>query len=113
MFDRLSKYGSTPTRCRQGTMHQSKLESRRCDELHILQGGNEISDLKAHPQPRYRLEVNGTHICDVQPDFEYLDRDGKLVTEDAKGVFTEVARIKYKLFEALFGRPIQLVRKVR
>jgi hypothetical protein len=94
-------------------MHQSKLEARRCDELSILATAGEISDLKAHPQPTYRLDVNGRHITNYRGDFEYLDRDGNLVTEDTKGVRTDAYKIKAELFAALYGREIVEVRRAR
>lgn len=108
--DKHTKYGNTPIRCREGMMHQSKAEARRCDELHILQAGGEISDLVAHPQPSYSLVVNGTKIATYRGDFEYSDRDGNTVTEDVKGMRTEVYALKARLFAALYGREIQEVR---
>lgn len=109
-LDQHTKFGNTPQRCRANILHHSKLEARRCDELAILELAGEISGLQAHPQPQYSLDVNGVHICDVRPDFEYVDRDGNLITEDTKGVQTEVSKLKFRLFEALHGRPIQIVR---
>ena len=111
-FDRHRTYGNTPTECRQGKLHQSKLEARRCDELHVLELAGEISGLKAHPQPVYRLEVNGRLIASYIGDFEYLDR-GNRITEDTKGVRTYVFRLKAELFAALYGREIVEVRRVR
>lgn len=110
-FARHAKYGNTPTQCRQGNRHQSKLEARRCDELHLLQLAHEIRDLVAHPQPVYRLEVNDRLIATYRGDFEYRDRDGNLVTEDAKGVRTYVFRLKAELFRAIYGREIVEVRR--
>ena len=109
-LDRHTKFGNTPMRCRLNQFHQSKAEARHCDELHILQAAGEISDLKAHPQPVYPLEVNGRKVTSYRGDFEYLDRDGTLVTEDVKGVRTEVYQLKAKLFAALLGREIREVR---
>jgi hypothetical protein len=105
--------GNTPIRCRQNVMHQSKLEARRCDELHILAAAGDITELKAHPQPIYRLDVNGRHVATYRGDFEYLDRDGQLVTEDTKGFRTDTYKIKAELFAALFGREILETRRAR
>ena len=107
----IMKYRNTLTECRVGIVHHSKLEAGRCNELHILKATGQISQLRAHPQPSYRLEVNGHLICKVRPDFEYVNRDGVLITEDAKGMMTGVAKLKYALFEAIYGRPIHLVRR--
>src|SRR3989304_3099495 len=107
------KFRNSPTRCRDGVMHQSQLESRRCDELHLMEAGGLIRDLEAHPQPRYKLDVNEVHICDYLADFRYFDVDrGEEVVEDTKGFMTDVARMKLKLMEAIHGVAVQLVRKV-
>jgi hypothetical protein len=108
-LDRHTKYGNTPIRCHQNVMHHSKAEARRCDELHILQQAGEIGDLRAHPQPVYPLIVAGETVCKYVGDFEYTDRDGKTVTEDVKGMRTEVYGLKAKLFRALYGREISEV----
>lgn len=112
-FARHTKYGNVATCCRQGNPHASKLEARRCDELHLLQLAHEIRDLVAHPQPVYRLEVNGRLIARYIGDFEYLDRNGNRITEDTKGVRTDVFRLKAELFRAIYGREIVEVRRVR
>lgn len=113
-LDRHTKYGNTPTRCAQGQFHHSKVEARRCDELHILQAGGEISKLQAHPQPVYRLTgANGGEVCKYLGDFEYQDRDGNTVTEDVKGMRTDVFSLKAKLFADQYGREIVEVRKAR
>jgi len=105
--------GAKPLRCSQGIMHQSTLEARRCTELHLMQLGNLIRDLEAHPQPRYRLDVNGVHVCDYLADFRYFDNDRQeVVVEDTKGWLTEVARLKLKLVAAVHGVNVELVRKV-
>lgn len=110
--NRDSKWGNKPNRCSEGIMHQSTLEAGQCSVLHALQSAGLVSELKAHPQPRYRLTVNDVHICDVMPDFEFVwTETGALRTLDAKGVMTDTARIKYRLFEALYGREIELVRR--
>ena len=105
-LDQHTKFGNTPQRCYQNFLHHSKLEARRCDELGLLERAGEISGLIAHPQPGYDFTVNGKDICRYVADFEYVDRDGNVVTEDTKGFRTEVYKLKAKLFEALYGRPI-------
>ena len=108
-----TKMGNTPTRCRVNVMHQSKLEAYRCDELAIQEAAGDITNLKAHPQPVYHLEVNGVRVATYRGDFEYVDRDGVLVTEDTKGFRTEVYQLKAALFAAIFGREILETRRVR
>ncbi len=107
-----SKFSNRPLRCREGIMHQSTSEARRCDELHLMQQGGLISGLVAHPQKRYRLDVNDQHICDYLADFAYYDKERQMtVVEDVKGFQTEVSRLKLKLMAAIYGIDVELVRK--
>jgi len=107
-----SKYNARPTRCRQGLMHHSAMEAKRCNELHLMQEGGLISDLEAHPQPRYRLDVEGVHICDYMADFAYYDiEQDRPVVEDVKGHATEVYRLKKKLMLACHGIAVDEVRR--
>lgn len=111
--NRLTKFGNRPARCSQGVMHQSTAESRRCTELHALQSAGLISDLKAHPQERFDLSVNGKHVCFYLADFVYFDDNGKQIVEDVKGFRKADYILKAKLFEAVFGFPITEVRTRR
>jgi hypothetical protein len=106
---RRSKFNSRPLACRQGVIHQSTLEARRCDELHLMQTGGLIKDLRAHPQVRFRLD--GHHICDYLADFCYFDNERNAeVVEDTKGIITDVCRMKLKLMAAVHGVDVELVR---
>ncbi len=110
MIQRRAKYGNRPLRCHQGQMHQSTLEARRCDELHLMQGAGLVRDLRT--QELFRLEVNGIHVCSYIADFVYFDNErGAQVVEDTKGVVTETFRLKAKLMEAVHGITVQLVRR--
>ena len=108
---RRSKFNNRPLRCRQNVMHQSTGEARRCDELHLMQQGGLIRDLEAHPQVRFRLDVDGHHICDYLADFVYYDNERKeRVVEDVKGFQTEISKFKLKLMAAIHGVNVELVR---
>ena len=109
---RRSKFNARPLACRQGVIHQSTLEARRCDELHLMQQGGLIKDLRAHPQVRFRLDVDGHHICDYMADFCYYDNERQTeVVEDTKGMITDVCRMKMKLMAAVHGVDVELVRQ--
>lgn len=109
-----SKYNARPTRCRQGVMHHSGMESRRCDELHLMERGGLIRELEAHPQPKLRLDVNGVHIADYIADFAYADAEtGERVVEDVKGHATAEYKIKARLVLAVHGIEVREVRRVR
>lgn len=106
-----NKYSASPTRCSQGIMHQSRAESRRCTELHLMQAGGLIRELQAHPQKRYSLDVNSQHVCDYLADFFYYDVErGQDVVEDVKGFQTEISKLKLKLMEACHGIAVEIVR---
>ena len=109
-----NKYSASPLRCQQGVMHQSTSEARRCDELHLMQAGGLICDLEAHPQVRFRLDVDGHHICDYLADFVYFDNERQeRVVEDVKGFQTEVSKFKLKLMAAVHGVNVELVRNAK
>jgi Protein of unknown function (DUF1064) len=111
---RRNKYSSRPNRCSEGIMHQSTSEARRCSELHLMQKGGMIRDLKAHPQVRFRLDVDGHHICDYLADFVYFDNErGEKVVEDVKGFQTEISKFKLKLMAAIHGVNVEIVRSSR
>ena len=98
-----SKYKNKPTRCRSGVLHASKREAFRCDQLSMLERAGVVSGLRAHPQPRYELEINGVKLGRYVADFEYT-QDGRRVVEDSKGgVKTPVYRLKKLLMKACLG----------
>jgi hypothetical protein len=104
--------GAIATRCAQGAMHQSRLEARRCTELTLMERGGLIRDLKAHPQERYRLDVNGVHVCDYMADFVYFDIERNCeVVEDTKGWQTDISKFKLRLMLGVHGISVELVRR--
>lgn len=95
----MSKYGNVPTQI-DGHVFHSKLEARRYQELKALQVGGLISELEL--QPRFNIEINGVHICRYFADFRYYDNERKeTVVEDAKGMRTEVYKLKARLMKAI------------
>ncbi len=103
------KYGSKRTwseLCQR--MFDSKLEARRGEELALLKRAGEIAD----------LEYQVTMVLSVEPsvrvvlDFRY--RDPPLapwfVYEDAKGVLTAEARVKYAWLKQKYGIEVVLWR---
>lgn len=96
----MTKYKSRRTPCNQGHTHASKKEAKRCDDLHLLQRGGEISGLEI--QRPYTITVNGQKITRYIADFVYTDR-GAFVVEDTKGFKTPEYKLKAKLMSAVFG----------
>jgi hypothetical protein len=89
-----------------GHLFPSKHEAERYQELRYRERAGEIGELRL--QFRFPLEVNGVLICHWVADFTYTE-GGQLVVEDAKGMRTEVYRLKRKMFEAQYQLVIREV----
>ncbi len=81
--------------------HASQREMRRCAELQYRVMAGEIRDLTQ--QPRYPMIVNGVKVCTYIADFRYIDSQGRLWVEDAKGFLTPEYKLKKKLMKAVHG----------
>jgi hypothetical protein len=99
-YFRRTKYHNKSCRCRAGHYHQSVLEANYCDQLALLVKAGEI--LSYEGQVRYEFNVGGVHICDHLVDFVVKTKEGKDEVHEVKGFQTDVWRIKYKLFKALY-----------
>lgn len=98
---RLSKFGAVRTEV-DGITFASKREATRYSALKLLQRAGQITELTL--QPRFKLDVNGVHICTYVGDFQYRSvKSGRLVCEDAKGVETPVFKLKRLLMRAIHG----------
>jgi hypothetical protein len=101
------KWGVAKPEWVDGIRFASKSEGRRYRELKLRERAGDLTDLEI--QPEYPIEVlnpaNGEAIlCGVyRADFRYLDRSGKSVIEDVKGMRTPIYKLKKKLVEALYG----------
>lgn len=112
-----NKYKNSKCKCNQGHIHDSRKEARRCNELTLLERAGEISNLrqqvkyvlipaqrdkstevytrgkrKGEPKEGKLLEKE----CCYYADFVYA-KNGREVVEDAKGMRTEVYKLKKKL----------------
>jgi hypothetical protein len=83
-----------------GQLFASKQERGRWMDLRLEEKAGAIKDLKR--QVVYPIEVNGLKVCDYIADFQY-ERDGRMVTEDAKGYRTDIFKLKSKLMRAVHG----------
>lgn len=91
----------------EGHMFDSAHERDRYAELRLLERAGQITELKL--QPVFELipaiRENGKVVqraITYKADFSYM-QNGNLVVEDAKGVKTEVYKLKKKLMRALLG----------
>ena len=95
-----SKYLNKKTEC-DGVVFDSKHEAARYKELKLLLSAGEISDLRL--QVPYELmpatKLNGETFRSIKyvADFVYKTKDGLEVVEDAKGMKTDVYKMKKKL----------------
>lgn len=80
--------------------YDSKKEAVRAQELELLQKAGEINNLRHHTV--FDLVVNGVIIGKYESDFDYYNPHAYVV-EDAKGVRTDVYKLKKKLMKAIHG----------
>jgi len=100
IFARRSKFNNRSCRCGQGHIHHSRFEAGYCDQLELLRRAGEIKSYRT--QVRYDLTVFGKRITTHVVDFEVIGNDDRLEVHEAKGMETDIWRIKKKLFEAIF-----------
>jgi hypothetical protein len=99
-FRRRSKFGAIKTKV-DGVMFDSRLESQWYVYLKILGTAGQIKDLEL--QKEFVLAVAGKQICIYIADYFFYDlKLGKSVVGDAKGVKTDVFKLKWKLMQALY-----------
>ena len=97
----MSKYRSIPTVVN-GIRFASRGESRRYQELLLLERARQIEQLAL--QPQFPLIVSGQKIGTYIADFQYVNPlTGEVIVEDFKGIETPVFKLKKKLVKALYG----------
>lgn len=84
-----------------GIPYHSKKEAAYAAELDLRGRAGDIRSWSR--QIRIPLDVNGRHIADYLVDFAVDHKDGSREYIEIKGFETEVWRLKWKLFEALYG----------
>lgn len=91
--------------------YDSKFEAGYAQELEIRKKAKDIRDFAAHV--RTPLVVNDNHVCDYLIDFVIQHNDGTEEYVETKGFATEVWKLKWKLFCALYqddpGKTITLI----
>jgi hypothetical protein len=103
---RRSKYGAIRTTV-DGIMFASKAEARRYGELKLMEKAGKIHSLVL--QPSYKITLHDVLICRVVLDFKYIERGFEII-EDVKGRDLPLSRLKRKLFEAMYGISVKLIR---
>ena len=82
-----------------GFEFDSAAEAKRYGELKLLQRAGVIKALGVHP--KYPLTIRGVTIGVFTADFAYFE-GGRKVCEDVKGVVTEAASLRMRVFAALY-----------
>jgi len=101
------KYGNIPQRV-DGIFFHSKKEARHYKTLKAMQQAGIIRDLET--QPKFKLDIDGTHICNYFADFKYWDNElDREVIVDVKGVKTAVYKLKKKLMLAIHNIEVEEV----
>lgn len=103
---RYSKYNAKKITI-DGHNFPSKREAERYCELKLFLRAKEIKNLEL--QPRFLLQDgfvdkagNEHKKIEYVADFMYIDKCGKTVVEDVKGVLTDVYKLKKKLFLKIY-----------
>ena len=90
-----------------GITFASKHEAKVYCDLKMLERAGEIAFLIWDKKLlRFPIMHNGIHICYYEADFSYFDANYRRVIVDAKGMKTEIYKLKKKLFEADTGLKI-------
>lgn len=92
-----NKYHASKTEL-DGIRFDSRKEAARYRELKLLERAGEIRDLQLQVPFELIPKQEGERACTYVADFVYHMTDtGKMVVEDAKGMRTDVYKIKRKL----------------
>lgn len=110
-LSKANKYGAVRTTV-DGIEFASKAEARHYSRLKLRERAGEITNLQL--QRRFDLIVHGEKVGVYIADFVYEEPEkietGTLQVIDVKGVATPLFKFKAKVFEALYGVPITLVK---
>lgn len=103
-----------------GFVYDSATEMRRGMDLQLLQRAGEISGLER--QVRFPLEFKcgcgaiqvmaGKRVAHYTADFVYTEK-GRRVIEDCKGYADETSKLRIRVFEALYGEKVVIMRKIK
>ena len=103
----MSKYNAKKTTV-DGITFDSKKESKRYQELRLLERSGQIKDLRWQVPYELIPKQKGERACTYYADFIYTE-NGEQVVEDSKGVKTKDYIIKRKLMLQVHGIKIKEV----
>lgn len=93
-----------------GITFDSKLEAWQYRRLQPrVESGELIEMRRQHPWP---LVVNGKLVCTFKSDFDFVIAvTGEHIVQDAKGFQTRESITKHKLYRAVYGVAIEVIRR--
>lgn len=111
-YGKRNKFGAKKTEF-MGMKFDSKWEAERYGQLWKMQENKEIHSLDR--QVRFNIVINGEKICAYIADYTYYkpnkEGEDEFIVEDAKGVETDVFRLKKKLMLAVNKIDVKISKK--
>ena len=102
-----SKYGARKTVTTDGITFDSKLESKRWEQLKLLEAAGMISQLDR----QVKVKLTRANIGYI-PDFVYTE-NGRRISEDIKGFSTDVFLLKKRLWKVYGPGPLRILKSVK
>ena len=101
MYTEFKKWSVAKKQVYNGQRYDSKFEAGHAQELDLLLRAKEIKGYDR--QVNIDLIVNGYLVCQYRIDFIVYHNDGTTEFQECKGLASEVWKLKWKLFEALYS----------
>ncbi len=101
MYYQKTKYSNVRKQTYNGQNYDSGFEAGYAAELDLRVKAKDIKSWER--QVKIPLDVNGYHIANYYIDFIIHHLDGTTEYVETKGLASDVWRMKWKLFEALYG----------
>lgn len=101
MYQVKTKWGNAKKQEYKGSLYDSKFECSYAFELDMRQKAGEIT--RWEKQIKIPLIVNGYQIANYFIDFVVYYPDGLVEYVETKGLASEVWKMKWKIFEALYS----------
>jgi hypothetical protein len=103
------KYKAKPMKL-DGVRFASTAEAKYYAELLIRERAGEIDSITI--QPKFDIDILGTHVCSVLADFMFFDKtEERMHHVDVKGMDTALSRLKRKLVLACHGIGIEVIKR--
>lgn len=100
VWNKTFNYYNTKKRMIGGKKYDSNFEAGYAQDLELKLKAKEIKGYDAHV--KLPLEVNGYIVCDYYIDFVVYHKDGIVEYTECKGWATDVWKLKWKIFCALY-----------